>query len=477
MSYEALPAAVGAVVDALHRAGARPGDRIAVALDNCVTAVESFLACAALGGIWVGINPTAPASERGRQLEQVRPRLLIAQTSDGVPPGIEVLDPADLIARPSPGASAVDVGSRPDPRQPCAIAFTSGTTGTPKAIVHSRAAVSLTAASVARASVRADDRRGVCLPLSIHNVMIVGPLAALTAGATTVLLEKMHAAAVAAACAQLELTTVAALVPATVFDLAYRDDIARDALKSLRVAGTGGAGLPETVRRAFEAKFHVRLAGSYGLSEAPAVVCLEDPSNPHAEGSSGVPLLHVSVEVREVDGAPVAAGVHGQIWVGPAETGPWAGLHRPAIGTWTEAGWIPRTDHDPWWSTGDIGCLDANGALHVAARTSDVIVRGGVNVTTAELEAVIGDIPGVRHAAVLGRPDRRLGQQIIAFVELDDHDAGVDADSLRRHAQTLLSHGKVPDHFVILDALPRNAMGKVRQADLIDHWGADSMPE
>lgn len=465
LPYSVLPAAARSAAATLHAHGVRPGDRVAAVIPNSVAAVEILLACAVLGAVWVGINPAAPASERARQLNAVLPRLLITDSAEEPPQGVPVIDQAELCA-PRPAGAATPDFPRVDATLPCAIAFSSGTTGTPKAIVHSRAGISLAAASLAEATLQPSDLLGVCLPLSILNINIIGPLCALFAGAEAIILDKMNAESVAAACREHRLSILRALVPATIYDLTHRDDISPDTLASLRVAGTGGAGLPESLRTAFEAKFGVRLVGSYGLSEAPAAVCSELPGMPHRTGASGKALPHVSISARDGAGCVVPAGVDGELTIGPAEHGRWAGLYRPAPGIWNGTQFHARPSADGCLATGDIGSVDAEGHVYVKARKVDVIVRGGVNVTTSELESVLAEVDGVREIVVLGRPDVRLGEKIVAFVELEPAGAGIDGGSLHRAAGQLLSHAKVPDEFVIVEKLPRNAMGKVNRGEL-----------
>ncbi len=475
VGYTSLAHTVDAITAALTRRGVRRGDRVAVALPNSVTSVEIFLACGALGAIWVGVNPTAPILEKSRQFGVVTPRVVIADNHAELPDGVHVVDATSLIAEATEGGHT-DPLPRPDPDAPCVIAFTSGTTGTPKAIVHSRAGLSLVAASLGAATVRRTDRVGVTLPLSIHNVMIVGPLAALFAGATTVVLDRLNARGVAAACRDRRLSMVRALVPATVYDLVHDGEIAPDSLASLREAGCGAAGLPESLRDAFEAKFGVRLVGSYGLSEAPAAVCHEGIACPRQPGASGTPLPHVSISVRDPAGASVPTGIEGEVWVGPAPDGQWANQYRPALGMWVDGELTAADQKATWFSTGDVGSIDHDGALHISARKTDVITRGGVTVNAVELETVLGELAGVREAAVVGRAHPRLGERIVAFVELESG-ALRHAESLGRDASGVLSHGKVPDEFVIVGALPRNAMGKVSRPDLLALLPQESMRE
>ncbi|MGD1279291.1 AMP-dependent synthetase [Mycobacterium sp. E342] len=447
MSYQELATSVQQMAAGLARLGVDLGDRVAVMLPNSVASVEVYLACAMTGAIWVGVNPAAPEAERQRQRALVTPTLTITEQ--------------DL---PSLAADDTFDAPPPDPSVPCAIGFTSGTTGTPKAFVHSRSAVSLLAAVLAEAQLRADDRIGVVLPMSIHNLIAVGALPALFAQATCVAVERMNARGVAYACRDRKLTMVNALVPATIYDLVHDDEITADMLASLRVAGTGAAGLSEPLRSAFESKFGRRLIGSYGMTEAPGVVCIEDPEVPHAAGSAGKPLPHLAVHACDEHGRRLVVGQQGALTVSAAVSGAWANMYLPAAGTWTPDGFAPRPGAERCLRTGDYGWVDADGAVHVNGRTADVIVRGGVNVNAAELESVLGQLPGVRDVAVVGEDDERLGQRIVAYVETAPGGT-VDIAQVRLQAREVLSHSKVPDEFVIT-RLPRNPMGKVVRGQL-----------
>lgn len=439
VSYAELGPNVRALAASLVRAEVAPGDRVAVLLPNSAASVELYLACALVGAIWVGLNPAAPQAERERQHALVTPALTVTE---------------DILPSLSGQKGVWEDTSPPAPSAPCAIGFTSGTTGTPKALVHSRAGVSLAGAALAKAYLRGDDRVGVILSMSIHNLMVVGAIAALFAGATCVAVERMSAGDVARACRDRRLTMLSALVPATIYDLVHDDSVTSRSLASLRLAGTGAAGLSEELRGEFEAKFGVRLVGSYGMTEAPGVVCLEDAGVPHTPGACGTPLPHLRASTCD----------DGELTVGPTEGGPWAGMYQPAIGTWTKQGLARRSESEKSFRTGDYGWLDADGSVHIDGRKADVIVRGGVNINAAELESVLGQLPGIRDIAVVGEPDERLGQRIVAFVE-PDGDGTIDPTQLRVRSGELLAHGKLPDEFVI-GKLPRNAMGKIARSEL-----------
>jgi len=444
VSYQLLPATVQARARALARSGVRSGDRVVVMAPNSGAAIEIYFACLLIGAIWVGVNPAAPTAEKDRQCGIVQPRLVVAEDPVAAPRRMRCIDLAAITAEPLDGTWE---HPRPPLNATCAIAFTSGTTSTPKTVPHTRAAVSLAAAAYAQ-RLNAADRIGIVLPLSIHNMMVVAAAATLLAGATAVIVDKFNASGVAEACRRQRLSMLNALVPTTIHDLVHDEAIAGDSLASLRYAGTGAAGLSEDLRASFEVKFGVRLCSSYGMTEAPGPVCTEHPDQPHQPGASGVALPHVSIWTSDDVGERLPAGERGELCIGPSKSGPWAGL-------------FSRTLH-----TGDIGEVGADGSVFVLGRKGNVIVRGGVNVNAGELEALLVTIPEVRDVAIVGEPDTRLGERIIAFVEAQ-RGATVHPAMLRSAAQALLAHAKVPDEFVVVEELPRNAMGKIERPRLV----------
>ena len=460
VSHAELPLLVRRRAAALARRGVTPGDRVAVIAPNSVASVELYLACLLLGAIWVGINPAAPEAERQRLCALVRPALVVVDEPVDRSSYAHIVDLFAILN----DTSQPWQDQPPAADLPCAIAFTSGTTGTAKPVVHNRAGASLTAAAAAT-RFRGDDRVGVILPLSIHNVMTVGPMATLLAGATVVVVPQFNARGVAQACAGEKLTMLSALVPTTVYDLVHDDGIPANSLRSLRWAGSGGDDLSESLRSDFEEKFDVSVLGSYGLTEAGGAVCLEEPGAPHRPGCSGFALPHIRIEIRDELGQGVNPGDRGRLYVCPASSGPWAGLFSPPRWTWTEAGIQPRPTAGTCLATGDYGSLDGDGAVYIHARETGVIVRGGVNVTAGEIENVLGGIDSIREVVVIGEADDRLGERIVAFVEPRPGRA-VDVEQLRAHARALLPRGKVPDEFVIVQALPRNALGKVLRTEV-----------
>ena len=185
------------------------------------------------------------------------------------------------------------------------------------------------------------------------------------------------------------------------------------------------------------------MSATYGLTEAPTVVTIENLDEPRMPGCSGTPLPHLVVEIR--DGEKVQpSGETGEITVRAQQNGEWAELYRPMLGYLGKPEATAETIRDGVLFTGDIGYLDSDGRLFVRDRRNALILRGGANVYPAEVERVLLEAPGVRGAAVIGVPDERLGQRVGAAVEVEEG-CILDNDALSSHCSAQLARYKVPE--------------------------------
>jgi long-chain acyl-CoA synthetase len=353
---------------------------------------------------------------------------------------------------------------------PAGIAYTSGTTGRPKGVLHSHHNLLLPGAMlVAERDFGPELRKGDCAALTILNMQVTSTLLAAQAGGTQVLMDRTDPIGVAQWIKR-EAVTSWFGVPTILQGLAGSDEVTVEDLASLTDPWTGGTYLPELVRAAFEARFGCRVFATYGLTEAPTVVTIENPREAQETGCSGTPLPHLVVEIRDRDGV-VPPGEVGEITVRAQEDGPWAGLYQPMLGYLGHPESTALAVRDGVLYTGDVGYLDAAGRLFVRDRKNALLLRGGANVYPAEVERVLLEVPGVRGAAVIGVPDERLGERVAAAVELDEGCA-IDVDALASHCSSQLARYKVPDRWK-LGILPRNAMGKVVRPE-VEQWFADA---
>ena len=479
LSYRDYDRVVNAAAAFLRELGVRPGDRVAASAGNHPEIAVAFFAAMRLGAIWVGINRRlAPAEKRylvrdagvGVLLAEDEVLAEIAASSEDLGLTATVsLQPDDPASAWRRGLATHAGAARPvvpiDPWAPAAIAYTSGTTGFPKGAVHSQHNMMLVSA-VAQAGfepeVLAARRFGTSTPLTILNLMILGPIAAARAQAAHICMDRVDPAGVAEWIGR-EKITVTTCAPTTAFDMLTREDIRTEDLASLEQLSIGGATVPERLPALYLERFGCLPRVGYGLTEAPTGVCASEGKADRQQGEIGLPQPQFEIEILDDDGQVVASGVSGEICVRAARSGPFAGLYRPALGYWRQAEATDRLLRGDWLHTGDVGFKDVEGILHIQDRRTDVIIRGGSNIYPAEVERVLRLNDRIADCAVLGKPDERLGQVVVAFVQpirtSEDREALVAA--LTALCTENLARYKHPVEWHVIDEMPRNAGGKI----------------
>jgi long-chain acyl-CoA synthetase len=429
---------------ALRASGVRPDDRVAIEAHNTVEFVVSYIGALRLGAVAVPLNPHAPDAELTRELSAVEPAVVLRPPLDGTGDA----EPAETVAR--------------DDRDTAVLLFTAGTAGAPKAamLTHGNLASNIRQVLDHPGLVlRPEDVSLGVLPFfhifGLNAVLGIG----LAAGASTVLLDHFEAAR-AARTVRDHRVTVLAGVPAMYHALLELDDAAApsDSLASIRLAVSGAAPLGEELFDGMRKRFDVVVHEGYGLTEASPIVTTSaigrrDP----APGSIGPPLPGVDVRLVDADGADVLPGDPGEIWV-----------HGPNVfpGYWRDADATARAlTGDGWLRTGDVAVADDAGELSLVDRAKDLVIVSGFNVYPAEVEDVLLTHPDVAEAAVVGEPDPRTGEAIVAFV-VPEPGHPPDPDELAAHCARSLARYKCPTRVDIVDALPRSFAGKVLRREL-----------
>jgi acyl-CoA synthetase (AMP-forming)/AMP-acid ligase II len=455
LSYAQLDAEADQAAHALRDLGVGTGDRVAASLPNDADVVVAFHGAMRLGAVWLGVNRALAPPEKRYLLEDSASTLLLSD--DDLPDlGVPVIDLPTWRAAVD-AAEARSVGITVDPHAPAGLAYTSGTTGHPKGAVHSQH--NLLVPGAVLTETRGYDetlRKGDCFPFTVLNMAVLTTLLCSQAGGCSIVMDRIDAEGVADWIREERITTWNG-PPALLHSLATMPEIAAEDLGSLTEVWTGGADCPEAIRSAFEAKFGLPVLGTYGLSEAPTVVSIDERDGSHVEGASGRPLPHLSVRVAGDDGATLPAGETGELCVSPADD-----RYRLMLGYWERPEESAKALAGGELHTGDVGFLDDDGFLHLRDRKSLVIIRGGANVYPAEVERVLLEAPGVVASAVFGVPDERLGERVMAVVEAES----LDEVAVRAHCEANLAKYKVPERFVRVDQLPRNAMGKIVRTEL-----------
>lgn len=480
LSYADLESTVTRASHALNALGVTPGTVVAASLVNDIDILAAFLATMRLGAIWAGINWNLALGEKAfmlkdtgaavflcsrkvaDQIETLRQELpalrsiVVAESGDPSCPWRQMLAAAD------------DVSLRPnvDPHAPAALAYTSGTTGFPKAVVHSQHNILVPGAVITSRGTKVynrDMRNGVLLPLTILNPMILQPLVTFRVGGCAVLIDRIDPAGLRQWLRQ-EQITIFMTVPTIMQDLLTDPATTTEDLASVAIAGLGGAQTPPKLRDLYRQWFGREVTSGYGLTEAPTAVTQQNPTNAIA-GSAGRALPQYSIQILDENDHPVPTGQSGEICVGPQRNGEWAYVWTPMLGYWNRPDASAKALRGGLLHTGDIGHLDEDGNLFVHDRRSDLILRGGANVYPAEVERVLSALPDVVDCAVYGIPDERLGQRVAASIQLLPGTAK-DGDAIRSACRNDLARYKIPEEIIFVDEMPRNAMQKINKAEL-----------
>lgn len=470
-TYRALDIEIERTAAALVSLGVGAGSRVAWTLPNCAELPIGFLATQRLGAIWLGINEPLAPPEKQFLLDDAEVTHYIATAASlgsvtGPTSVVPIEEWLERLAGSSPGRDPVTI----DPHAPAAMAYTSGTTGHPKGAVHSQHNLvwpGLT--TLLTHPVTEHERQGTPLAHTILNMLVLGSISALTRGSTGVVLHSTRAEDFAADVQRYGITRTT-IVPTIAHDLVQRDTVDPGSLATLEFAILGGAGTPARTRRAFAEKFGMRAISGYGLSEAPTGVVRESPDEPISDTAAGYPMEPFELSIVDEDGAEVGPGVEGEICLRTTTSGEWAGCWTPMLGYWRRPEATATALAGGMLHTGDVGSLDERGCLTISGRRSELILRGGANVYPVEVETVLANHPHVAEVAVLGVPDDRLGQRVAAaFIAAVEEP---DIDDIKTHCADRLAAYKVPDRFVIVETLPRNAMGKVVKPTLLANWSA-----
>jgi long-chain acyl-CoA synthetase len=478
-TYRQLDEASDRAAAALVELGVHRGDVVAVSLPNNSDAVVTFHAAMRLGAVWLGVNRNLAPPEKRYMLDDAEASILL--TDPEVAGTFVADDQLDhrihmITVDPDNSGSWHDLclgtsddypRATCDPTDPAGIAYTSGTTGRPKGVVHSHRNILLPGAILV--DVRGfgpNLRKGDCAALTILNMQVTTTLLVPQAGGTQVVMDRMDPAGIAEWIKREHVTSWFG-VPALLYGLAEAHEVDDDALASLHDVWSGGSYVPLPIRIAFERRFGIRIHATYGLTEVPTVVTIEPPTEPAMPGSSGKTLPHLCVEARDDAGQVLPVGEVGEITVRAQPAGTWGGLYNPMLGYHGQRQATATAIRNGVLFTGDIGRLDQDGNLFVMERRNALILRGGANVYPAEVERVLLELPDVVGAAVIGIPDERLGQRVVAAVELRP-ESPVDVEALAGHCRRELARYKVPDRWQ-LRTLPRNAMGKVSRNE-IEGW-------
>ncbi|HEX2192505.1 MAG TPA: long-chain fatty acid--CoA ligase [Acidimicrobiales bacterium] len=479
VTYATLDDLARRFATALRDLGVGPGRPVALLLPNIPHFSVAYFGCHRAGSPVVPLNPVLAPDELAWQLldsgagtlvvwetlsERVETvvarapqcrQVIVARADLGdlsAPVGAHNLTALVLGAEPMAGGPATGG------HDTAVILYTSGTTGRPKGaeLTHANLLSNALTCSTEVLPIGPETVALVALPLFHAFGQTVLHNAVLAVGGSLVLQPRWDPSA-AAELARRHRVTLFGGVPAMYVTLLARPPEADGDLSSLRVCVSGGAPLPPALATEFERRVGAPILEGYGLSETSPVVAFRVPGGPGGTGSVGAPLPGVDVRLVDDAGAVVSEpGGVGEIWVrGPNVMKGYRG----------DAEATAAVLVDGWFRTGDVGTRDGDGALRIVGRSKEMIIRSGYKVYPREVEDVLGAHPAVVEAAVVGVPDERRGEEVVAFVTLAPG-AEVSAAELVSHCRDRLAAYKCPRRIEIRESLPHGPTGKVLKREL-----------
>ncbi|HEX8485347.1 malonyl-CoA synthase [Sphingomonas sp.] len=447
--------------------GVEKGDRIAVQVAKTPEALAIYAACVRTGAVLLPLNTAYTADEVAYFIADAQPRLLIADPgSIDALGGLAARHGATLLTLGADGtgtltdaanAHGTDHGVRAcEPDDLAAILYTSGTTGRSKGAMLSHRNLLSNAQVLAELwRFTADDVLLHALPIFHTHGLFVAVNTCLAAGASMIFHPGFDTDAVMDA---LPRATAMMGVPTFYTRLLQSPALTRDLVGHIRVFISGSAPLLAETHREFSVRTGHRILERYGMTETNM-----NTSNPYVgerkPGTVGLPLPGTEVAITDPDtGAELPHGEVGMIEVRGANVfrGYWRMPEKTA----------DELRADGFFITGDLGCVDADGYLAIVGRQKDLIISGGYNIYPKEIELLIDELPGVVESAVFGVPDADFGEAVVAAVVAD----GASAEDVIAALRPKLARFKQPKRVILLDDLPRNAMGKVQKAVLRDSY-------
>ena len=475
-TYAQVDEISGRVAAALLATGLQRGDKVALQLPNLPQFLFTYFGLMKAGLVMVPLNPLLRAPEVTYHLRDSGAKVLITfeMFAEEACKGASELEGITTYVVNVPGNDVRPEGTKhfdelyfaddtrdivpTDGDETAVLLYTSGTTGKPKGaeLTHLNLYMNCTVAGELFAFEETDI--GVAV-LPLFHVFGLSSVLNITVryGGTLVLIPRFELGPVVDAIEK-HRCTIFSGVPTMYFGLLHMDTSGRD-LSSLRVGVSGGAAIPGEVIKAFEEKFPgcVVLEG-YGLSESTSTTTFNINAEQRKVLSIGKPIWGVQVRVVGEDGQPLPPGAKhvGEIVIRG---------HNIMKGYYNSPEATAEAFKNGWFHTGDLAYQDEDGYFFIVDRKKDLVIRGGYNVYPREVEEVLYQHPAVAEAAVIGRPDPKLGEEVLAYVALKPG-ASAEPEELVAHCKDKLAAYKYPREVRIVDELPKGATGKILKKEL-----------
>ena len=492
-TYAELQSRVNRLANGLQGLGVSKGQNLGVMAVNSTEFVEIYYATAAVGATFVPLNFRAKTEELTHMVNEADVSTLIIgerywpiyEQIKGDLPGVEHVigldfDPDGGLSYQGliDGNEDIPVFTDVDDSDPTLLIYTSGTTSLPKGVVLSyQALTALVVNTQAPADPAAEQEVVLVSAPFFHIAGATTMMSSVFSGRRLVVLPQFTPEAWLDA-VDAEGVTHAFVVPTMLKRLMEYENFDNYSLKSLQLITYGAAPMPFDVVRAAVDIFPPRgigLLNAYGQTEATGSLTYLGPDDHHLNGtpeenekkierlrSVGKTMPDVDVAILAPDGRRLADGEEGEICISG---------DRVMKGYNKREGDTEEAIHDGWLHTGDVGRVDEDGYLFITGRIKDMIIRGGENISTAEIEHVLEDHPGIAEAAVIGVKDNDWGEVVKAIVVAGPKEEVPSEDDLTDYVKSRLASYKAPAIYEWIDELPKNHLGKVLKTDLRDLYG------
>ncbi|MFI7544303.1 AMP-binding protein [Actinoplanes sp. NPDC049599] len=475
-TYAQFDEAVNEVARGLLARGINKGDRVGIWAPNCAEWVITQYATAKIGAILVNVNPAYRTHELEYVVRQSGLRLLVSavafKTSDyrgmiaeiGFTETIFIGTPdwAKLIA----GGQGRSLGERTAELafdDPINIQYTSGTTGFPKGATLSHHNI-LNNGFFVGELVGYTEADRICIPVPLYHCfgMVMGNLAATTHGACMVLPAQGFDPAASLRAVATEKCTSLYGVPTMFIAELGLPDFAEHDLSSLRTGIMAGSPCPVEVMKRVVAEMHMtEVAICYGMTETSPVSTMTRRDDGLDRRTETVGRVMPHLESKVVDsatGLPVPRGEAGELCTRG---------YSVMLGYWSQPEATKEAiDTARWMHTGDLATMDEDGYLNIVGRIKDLVIRGGENVYPREVEEFLHTHPDVADVQVIGVPDEKYGEELMAWVVLRPQATPLTADAVREFCRGKLAHYKVPRYVHVVDGFPMTVTGKVRKVEM-----------
>ncbi|MDP2729221.1 MAG: long-chain-fatty-acid--CoA ligase [Dehalococcoidales bacterium] len=489
-SFNELNERVNRLGNALLNLGVQKGDRVGMLQVNTNQCVEAYFAVAKIGGIYLPLNFRARGNELTYMLNTAEANALFIgeryiDLVNSIKP--ELASVKNFISLDSrhdgllyyeeliKSAPANEVFTDIADNDTTILMYTAGTTGFPKGVMLSHNSFSLyVLENVTPADPVTEDSNILTVPL--YHVAGIQAMMAAIYGGRTLVMERQFEPVEWMTLVETEKANRAMMVPTMLKQLIDHPDFSKHDLSSLKVITYGAAPMPlEVIKRAVELFHGASFINAFGQTETASTITTVPPEDHDLTGteeekakklrhlaSIGKPMADVEMKVVDEEGNDLPQGEVGEI----VARGP-----RVMTGYWKDAEKTSKTiDKDGWVHTGDIGYVDEDGYFYLAGRATDMIIRGGENISPEEVEGVLLSHPKVEDGAIIGVPDEEWGEVPLAVVVAKKGET-VTAEELMEYCRVNLASFKRPRAVVFIDELPRNPMGKIIKKELREKYG------